>query len=1097
MTQLLEDDVAPWRRCELAWSGWLQSDSFVVTHLSEAIGNTSGSQAPLMSMGGRRRRAPDFQTMKAGICEYWEVKFRAHSDADSLTGERYHWTERSAFADYLAVSDATRCKVWLIVYEAATATHSGRWLRADIHELKREGHSGKRFGQGGQELDAWVWPVSAMDIIVGPALDLDDTSIDLLPREGDQDALLPASLEPVERRLRRSSSSPIAGEPVNPTELADRLLSDDLTVGLDVLRRSLGIPTLPRYSVMRVGIKGIETDDLLGLLHYGIRVFIICEKDIDPLLLGTDIKAFRESRLLELSVVPSIEDEYACWIVDGVFPSTLSSGLQGVLDQADELGGINIQQFSIVHAPADADILITAGAGTGKTETMSERVIFLLATSRIESVAGQEVSSRPFDLRADEIVLVTFTRDAALEMRQRIARALLLRQRLCRRSVFPALAWMMQLGSADITTIHTYAKRLLQAGGAAVGVSPEFSVSRETMAFRAILNDILSPHLADMHRQYPKDVPAAHLWQRHVQALWDALENNGVQLMSPVSFRQEIPNLDWGTSSLEGVEAAVEETTRNVLNRLSDRFRDYCIEAQSVPTSELVPFALSAIVNEQTPRVRRPRYLFVDEFQDTDSVQMDLLLEIRNRLEARLFVVGDAKQGIYRFRGAEGNAFAELHKRVQARGLTDLAQHSLSRNFRSGRRLLDSLHPYFSAWSSKGLLTYGAEDRLRPQQLPVDESRQLESSQVSTRRIETQAAEQVRRWRTESPGVTIAVLCRQNWQALKVRSEIQAAGEPCELLVGGSFYTSPAVRELYLLLRAVAQPNDDSVVLQLCETRWAAGIMRGQPPFGISDPHLWESPLPTPRGWRDRLSSLATSESVDSSDLQPIRLRLQSIGSLLNLMPVMALIVECSRAFIPELSQVAETDDDSERNRYVRCFDHLLTLLDSNLKDGAMSLQRVLSWMELQIATNRSEDEPVEWDALKGKTVALTVHKAKGLEFDNVLVPYTLTKFTTPKGQQTRAAVLRPTNGTPRLIWQWKGGTRQPARYTNVSAQEAQQLWGSDDRETLREETRLLYVALTRAKTRLHVYLPYLTSRRSNDLSSWADLLLIGSITNG
>ena len=58
--------------------------------------------------------------------------------------------------------------------------------------------------------------------------------------------------------------------------------------------------------------------------------------------------------------------------------------------------------------------------------------------------------------------------------------------------------------------------------------------------------------------------------------------------------------------------------------------------------------------------MRRYRYLFVDEFQDTDAAQIDLVLELRERLDCRLFVVGDVKQGIYRFRGAEGNAFEEL-----------------------------------------------------------------------------------------------------------------------------------------------------------------------------------------------------------------------------------------------------------------------------------------------------------------------------------------------------------------------------------------------------------------------------------------------------
>ena len=84
--------------------------------------------------------------------------------------------------------------------------------------------------------------------------------------------------------------------------------------------------------------------------------------------------------------------------------------------------------------------------GTGKTETMSERFLFLLATAQAAQSQGAS------ELRADDVAFITFTRESAREMRARLARTLLMRQRLSRRCVLPALAWMMQLSSADVTT---------------------------------------------------------------------------------------------------------------------------------------------------------------------------------------------------------------------------------------------------------------------------------------------------------------------------------------------------------------------------------------------------------------------------------------------------------------------------------------------------------------------------------------------------------------------------------------------------------------------------------------------------------------------
>lgn len=1087
MTSVPEYESEAWRRCEIAWSDWLLAEQYAVIHLSEAVGNSPGTRAPLISFGGKRRRAPDLHTTRAGSSEYWEIKFRARTDFDPLTGERVHWTTYAAFRDYLAVADETRCKVWLVLFEGPTSTSPGRWLCAEVHELLEHGRDGVRFGRGGNEVDAWIWPAAAMKIVPGPAVDLNGASVDLLPTEGDQHALQPKRLEPIERELRKRKP----GEFAVPTAVPDSgtaVLEGDPVVALDVLCRSLGIPIIPRYSVLRVGLDGLEIDDLLGLLHYGIRVFQITETEVETSLDPIEYQAFRDSRLVEWAVVGgALEDEYGIWVVDGALPAPVPNALKRALEAADEGGGINIGQYNIVHAPANADLLITAGAGTGKTETMSERVIYLLATCSGTEDSQESDDAKPFDLRADDIVLVTFTREAARQMRERIGRALMLRQRICRRCVLPALAWMMQLSSAEITTIHTFAKHIVQSGGGALGLAPGLVVSRQTVAFRSILHDALSPHLTKLIEKYPQRVPASYLWEDHFEAIWEALGNNGVEMLPIRGQPGKVPGVDWGGAGTDGLQGDIEQATQLVVDEIAVRFRELCLENQSIRTADLVPFALAAMRSQKDPRVMKPRYLFVDEFQDTDALQMDLILEIKVLLGSKLFVVGDAKQGVYRFRGAEGNAFEELRSRVRVRNLDEFGEYPLSRNFRSGACLLNSLHAHFERWGASGLLVYTEAEKLRPQSRDTDASKEIVLWPVTVNKFAERAAVDVATWRREAPNATIAILCRRNWQAAAVRSEVQAAGLPCELLVGGSFFTSPAVRELHILLQAVAQPSDDAALLQLCETRWAAGILRGQPPIGVSDP-AWLENVPPLKRWHDRLGSLSTSGTYDRSDMEQLRVRIQSIGALLSRMPVMSWIVECARAFAPEASRLATAIDDSERRRYVRCFDHLITLLDSNFKDGPVSLQRVLSWLQLNIATNRAEDEPVEWGDLEGRTTALTVHKAKGLEFDRVIVPHSWTKFETPKSVATRVAVLRQDSELPRVIWQWNGGSG-PARFSNVSAED-QSLWGQDDLETAREEARLLYVALTRARDQLRVYVPHRRNAQDGQPSSWADLLI-------
>lgn len=1089
MTISLEDEESAWRLCELAWSAWLQSQNLIVFHTGEAVGNTPGSRAPLIGIHGARRRVPDLQTIAGGLSEYWEVKFRSRVDFDALTGERVHWISYDSFEDYTAISKATGSKVWIILYEAPTTTAPGRWLRADVCELEKKGRTGERFGSGGAVLRAWMWPAAAMEVVSGPDIDIDGRRVDLFPREGTAETAMPADPSPAggEPEAVAASGNSFSLRHATSTDPVEDYSESDRLLALDILRRSLAIPVLPRYSVLRVGLEGIHLEELLSLLHYGIRVFLISEEGFRPQVETVELQAFRDSRLLEWAVIQNIPSSLdQRWVVDGALPTPMPHELRDALDRADAVGGINVKQFKIVHAPVDTDLLVTAGAGTGKTETMSERLIYLLATCGGTELQRENGLVRPFDLRADDVAFVTFTREAASQMRDRLGHTIMLRQRLCRRCVFPALAWLMQLASAEISTLHTFAKHLLQSAGGALGLSPGLRLSRHTLDLRRMFHDALSPHLGQMITDHSDRVPASYLWEDHFEAIWGALENNGVDTMPGADEAQVFSGLDWGGSESDRLHESVADATRTVIAGVAARYRALCLESQSVRLSGLIPLALEALRREDNPRVRRPRYLFVDEFQDTDALQMDFLLEIKRRLGSKLFVVGDAKQGIYRFRGAEGNAFQELKHRVESRGLDEFADYSLVRNFRSGARLLNSIHPYFHGWGLSELLVYSDADRLRPVTWQQDTSTGIEFSRVSKRRFATAAAEEVAGWREASPKATIAILCRQNWQAIEVKTEIEKAGGHCELLVGGSFFTSPAVRELEVFLRSVADPDDDAALLQVCETRWAAGLLAGNAPRGAGGAE-WQTPVPPLLAWQDRFGSLDPSGSYAESDLGQLRLRLLSLARLLNKMPVIAWIVECSRVFVPESTELPSDSDDFERRRYARCFNHLITLLDSNFEEGPLSLQKLLTWIQIQIATNKTEDEPIDAGEFKGRSVALTVHKAKGLEFDNVLIPNSWTPFESARKSGTRVAVLRQVTDLPRLVWEWKGTF---GAFSNV-AQEEQDLWQRNSHETAREEARLLYVALTRAKQRVRVYVPF-QGRPAANPSSWADLLNYG-----
>lgn len=1052
-----EDDDALWRRCELAWGEWLRKQGGVVTRLGDAHGNHRGAKAPLIELADRAVRAPDFQTVLDGKMAYWEVKFRTRPHVDHSTGAREHWVERTVLEDYVAVARGSGVSVTMVLHEAPTALAPARWLAADVVALSRVGRAAVRLGRGGKDLEAWSWPVEAMRVIDGPMVDMTLADQPFTADEGDAAPLTSEHAEAMSGALRAGDA------PVH----ADALLEQS-AVALLALSKRLGLPSIPQYSVLRVGRGELDPADVLLLVDHGIRVFVVSDA---PLPDVEGLGVWRAARLVESAIVAG-SDLLGEWAVDGDV-NGLSDAASKALEAADVPGGINVGQFRVVHQPADSDVVVTAGAGTGKTETMSERIVFLLATDRSRRAVAEP-------LVLNHMVLLTFTKEAAAEMRARIARTLIIRQRLCPVNVLPTAAWLTQLSGAQVTTIHSYAKRLVAQNGAVAGFGPTFRVAQHTLARRALVFEALGEPLEELYGDYassPKTVPPAHEWQRQLDVIWEALQNFGVQVM-PFTWEQPA-EVDWGTST-DPLQGRSGEVFEHAVLAVASSFTQHCREQQAVPTGQLVTLAQS-VLETVAVLADPPRHIFIDEFQDTDAMQMSLLLKVATLSRAPMFVVGDAKQGIYRFRGAEGDAFEELARRM---GSTALEPMTLSKNWRSGATLLDSLHPYFGSWGEQGLLPYAERDRL---EAGSDQDHSREVVQVRDSSWTEVVTGTVEAWTKEHPRESIAVLCRENFRALEAQAALRERGVACDVLVGGDFFRAPAVVETLVFLRAVLDPSDDVSLLQLMESRWAAvavsSLVSGL--YSDEDRSAWEASSPEVMAWGARAAHFGSEGSFDLTDLVSLRDRLQVLRSALVRTPVLAWLIECIGTFEPYTWQHADEDDArTELDRYARCLNHLVAMMDETFAEAPVSIDQLVDWLRLQVATNDREDEPFEED--RPGVVAITVHKSKGREFDRVVV-VTDTRFQLSSKERAEAVVLRGASGT-RLLWRWYPYVGGLPRGTDPSFGNAtKESWSANDEETVREEARLLYVAMTRARHELVLALP--TRRPRADPRSWADLV--------
>jgi superfamily I DNA/RNA helicase len=1108
-----------WQRCEIAWAEWLANQGYAVVLQMDLLNNTPLTKAPvtILPRGKGVAIAPDIRASRDGVSVLWEVKSRRRADIHPETGHAQHWMPLRNYQDYRKTQHEEGFVVNIALYEHGDAVNDGQWYTVPLDLIHRHGRRGTKTFADGTSQTVVYWPVDIMVPCDGPIIAhatqpmlaiqhepvdaqdpelVNDTPID--PELTDDGPHTVATLVDVERQTRHTPSTPMPAG----SQLQFAVLASNPWHGLEVLAKHLGLTHAPRYSVLHVApapITKAELDVLFGLCHYGMRVFLYSANN--PFEAGNMpniYRAFLEARFIEWSINPDLAGDTAYWEVDGVAQGAFNNALTSTAGQyAGPPGfeGINIQQYRVVHAPASDDILVSAGAGTGKTETMAERLMYLLSVPR---------GGLPLQMK--EISLITFTREAAREMRSRISRTIMLRQRLASRYVHPAVVWLMQLGQAQIVTIHAFAKRIIQQNGAVIGINPLFKVGQLQREWRRIAIESLDRHLVDLFETQPHITPPIHTWLQHIRQLWQSLENNGVELIdignATVTALSDIVDI---VDDSVGSDQELIKAVHNTIQQIRTEFQQHCFDEQTIPTSQLIATAVRIItqLNDTRRTLEQPlRYLFVDEFQDTDEQQINLVLLLRKFSQTAIFAVGDVKQGIYRFRGATGNAFDVLLLKACQHGLEEFATYSLVRNFRSDGALLDSMHKYFAywgdplLWGETPLLVYGDTDRLYPrlsksgqgkpvQHIVLKRTHAQDTDQNST--IMQQIVSTVSAWHNADTTRTIAILTRTNQSAISVQQAIRNAGGQCSLRVGGAFYQTPAVRELRVFLDAIIHPHDDAAILELCETRWAVKLFSSNSaPDLVDNPELWQRPLPPFYDWFSRFVNVTDKGNFYRSDIEPLRKRIISLASSLQRMSAIAFIVNCRTFFAPERCALPD-DTDDERQRYERCLIHALTLIDATFADASAPLNTILEWVRNQMLTNHDEDEPVD-EVTDGETVALTVHKSKGLEFDCVLIPFTNSVFAAARDSDTTGhatqVVIDPKNTEKQSIgWRWH--VEHMPMISNRNSQDP--IWGKDLDESRREETRLLYVAMTRAKHQL----AYFRTRDPRE-DTWGKLLQLG-----
>jgi len=524
-------------------------------------------------------------------------------------------------------------------------------------------------------------------------------------------------------------------------------------------------------------------------------------------------------------------------------------------------------------------------------------------------------------------------------------------------------------------------------------------------------------------------------------------------------------------------------------------------EARAVDFDDLLVRARDLLAGDAGLRAElrgRLRALLVDEYQDVNLLQQEIFGLLAGPGEPAgplLVAVGDLKQSIYRFRGADVSVFARLVRALEGGGGRVLR---LSENHRSAPAVLDLVNETFArcmqppagAPPRDDEIAFGEADRLVPTRpegaRPACEILEdPEQGSAATRRLREAGAiaRRIAALVSGAAGITVrergpdgeererrprhadvAILFRRLTQIGPYERALRAAGIPYRLARGGGFYQAPEVRDLGELLATLFDPGD--------ATAWAA-VLRS-PACLVSDGTL----LLLARAGLARLGRLEP-EAVRREREAAAPLPAAEGARLVRFLSAWQdLRAVRDRLALPELlSRTVETLDldaallaapDGERR--AANLEKVIALAARFEADGGRGPDLARHLRALAARPPREPEAALE----AGDAVAmLSVHQAKGLEWPIVLVP----DLGAPPRNETRRALL---DREGRLCVAL-ADTAGEAFVETASLRDAQE---SERRAAAAESRRLLYVALTRAKDQL-----VLSGEAANGAETWRGLV--------
>jgi DNA helicase II / ATP-dependent DNA helicase PcrA len=744
------------------------------------------------------------------------------------------------------------------------------------------------------------------------------------------------------------------------------------------------------------------------------------------------------------------------------------------------------EQAAVIEAPL-APMAVVAGAGSGKTETMATRVVWLVANGYV---------------RPEQVLGLTFTRKAARELSARIRHRLA--QLRARGHVSLSGDDDGAPGDVTVATYDAYSQRIVAEHALRLGREPGARLITPATAWQYATRvaEVYDGEMDEVDQALSTVVQAVLTlhgeMSGHLVGASELTEFTE-RLQAEVTARPAVARTRKALYS-NVAEALTRQRVRRRLLPLVAAFEAEKRRREAVDFADLA--ALAAELANRFPEVgrrERDRYAVVllDEYQDTSHAQLVLLRGLFGGQTGHpIAAVGDPCQSIYGWRGASAATLTSFGQHFRTSDGDPAPTRPLTTSFRNGSAILRAANALADPLRQGGLdvprLSAHPANRQGKVVAALHHTVEDEARDIADRARAIWNADASRRAHGR-PGRTVAVLIRRRSQIDRIAYALRAADLPVEIVGVGGLLTTPAVSDVVATLRVLADPGrGDALMRLLTGSRWRIGP-RDLEALGRWARLIAKPPSDGPSGDAGSSAGDATTDPtgvepapdevdnasiVDALDalptdgwLSPVgRERLVAFSAELRALrrraaqPLVDLVADVVRTLGLDVEVAARTGEIAASRADLDAFlDVAAAFAESG--EGA-SLTAFLAYLDAADTEERGL-EPGQVEVAEERIQILTVHGAKGLEWDVVFVPGCVEGVFPAASGKDRAwltdlgALPFPLRGDaaalPTLDVRQATDQREVKEAFDRFAEECGD-WAR------REERRLAYVAATRAR---------------------------------